>query len=75
MTTVSWPWLPCIVDMDVAMLSMTARMSANSSVNLALGGGDVNMAAEEVDIGSANDGGGGVGGGVVEKLALSTKML
>jgi hypothetical protein len=58
--------------MDVAMLSMTARMSANcSSVNLALGGGDVNMAAEEVDIGSANDG----GGGVVEKLALSTKML
>jgi hypothetical protein len=32
-------------------------------VDLALGGGGVDMAPEEVDTGSVNDGGGGVGGG------------
>jgi hypothetical protein len=52
-----------MVAMDAAMLSMTARMSANcSSVDLALGGGGVDMVATEVDRRAANNGGGGAGG-------------
>jgi hypothetical protein len=43
--TVNWPWFPCMVANEAAMLSITARRSAiYSATVLAVGGVDVAMA-------------------------------
>jgi hypothetical protein len=60
-TTVSWPWLPCIVAMEDARLSITTRNSANCSFAVLGFSGAVAMAVNGRE---GRDGTGGGGGGL-----------